>query len=175
MQRDTYKEHFTNYFLRSDLPEMLEQSKQLVNNAKNIYFIGNGGSNSVCSHMMEDFGKMLRKRTYAFSDASLITCYANDYGYENAYAEWLKLYQPGPKDLLIAISSSGKSANILNAVKVALQLNVPVITLSGFGEDNPLRAMGAVNVYIPSQSYGIVETMHQVFLHTVLDECYEER
>ncbi|MEX2596736.1 MAG: SIS domain-containing protein [Salibacteraceae bacterium] len=175
MLRNTYKEAYEAYFARLDLDELIDKSKVLVQNAHRIFFIGNGGSNSVCSHMMEDFGKMLRKQTFSFSDASLITCYANDYGYEHAFSEWLKLYEATDADLLVAISSSGKSINIINAVNVALSSNCPVITLSGFDDHNPLSKLGRINMHVDSHSYGIVETMHQVFIHTILDECYEER
>ena len=173
MQRHTYKESYIRYFVRPDLDTLIDDSKSLVNQAKRIFFIGNGGSNSIASHMMEDFGKMLRKQTFSFSDASLITCYANDYGYENAMAEWLKVYEPNEQDLLVAISSSGSSKNILNAVAIAKSARCPILTLSGFDDQNPLRSAGNVNLHIESRSYGIVETMHQVFIHTVLDECYE--
>lgn len=174
MLRNTYKEAYEAYFARPDLDALLDSSKALVNAADRIFFIGNGGSNSICSHMMEDFGKMLRKQTFSFSDASLITCYANDYGYEHAFAEWLKLYVPTSQDLLFAISSSGSSKNIMNAVQIAINNECPVITLSGFNVDNPLRQMGNVNMHVAAESYGIVETMHQVFIHTVLDECHAE-
>lgn len=153
---------------------LMDTSKQLVKTAQRIFFIGNGGSNAVCSHMMEDYGKMLRKQTFSFSDPSLITCYANDYGYENALMEWLKLYEIGANDLLVAISSSGKSANILNAVAYAENSDSPIITLSGFRPDNPLYTHGNVRIHVPSNSYGIVETIHQVFLHMILDELYEQ-
>jgi D-sedoheptulose 7-phosphate isomerase len=118
--------------------------------------------------MMEDYGKMGRFKTFSFSDAALITCYANDYGYEQAMAEYLKLhFEPG--DMLIAISSSGNSKNITNAVQVAKDQGGKVITLSGFKPDNRLKQMGDLNFFLESNSYGIVECYHQVILHIVLD------
>ena len=74
-------------------------------NNPNVFFIGNGGSNSICSHMMEDFAKIQKFKTFCFSDPALITCYSNDYGYENAIAEWLKIYFQ-PNDILISIDGS---------------------------------------------------------------------
>jgi D-sedoheptulose 7-phosphate isomerase len=174
MQREIYKASYEEFFRREDLGELLDSSKKLVKKAERIFFIGNGGSNSIASHMMEDFGKMLRKKTFAFSDPSLITCYANDYGYERAFAEWLKLYEPSTSDLLVAISSSGTSRNIINATQQAIDFSCPIITLSGFGESNPLSSMGTINLHVNSSSYGIVETIHQLFIHMVLDECDAE-
>jgi D-sedoheptulose 7-phosphate isomerase len=169
MLLNTYKDIFNQYFSEPQTLADFESALQILTRKPRIFFIGNGGSNSISSHMYEDYGKMARIETFAFSDPALITCYANDYGYENAFAEWLKLYFKSG-DLLIAISSSGSSKNILNAVDMASNLGGDIITLSGFKADNPLRTKGRVNFYIPSTSYGIVECYHQVVLHVILDE-----
>jgi len=168
MLTNSYIEHFNRFFNDSSLQQQIEQAVQMIRPVQRIFFLGNGGSNSICSHMMEDYGKMGRFKTFAFSDAALITCYANDYGYEQAMAEYLKLHvEPG--DMLVAISSSGNSKNITNAVEVAKAQGGKVITLSGFSPDNRLRGMGDLNFYLESNSYGIVECYHQVILHIVLD------
>jgi D-sedoheptulose 7-phosphate isomerase len=166
---DSYNKQYLKTFQASDFQSIISDSVSLVGKSNKIFFIGNGGSNSISSHMMEDYGKMGRKKTYAFSDPALITCYANDYGYENSIMEWLKLHiEEG--DLLVAISSSGSSKNILNAVKIAKTKKAKILSCSGFEENNPLRKEGDVNFYIDSTSYGIVECFHQIFLHIVLDE-----
>jgi D-sedoheptulose 7-phosphate isomerase len=168
MLTNSYVEHFNRFFTDPVLLKQIDEAVALTRPVKRIFFLGNGGSNSICSHMMEDFGKMGRFKTFAFSDAALITCYANDYGYEQAMAEYLKLhFEPG--DMLVAISSSGNSKNITNAVEVAKNQGGCVITLSGFKPDNRLRQMGHLNFYLESDSYGIVECYHQVILHMVLD------
>lgn len=169
MLLNTYKDSFQHYFNLPETANGIEEAVKMLQLKPRIFFIGNGGSNSICSHMYEDFGKMGRFESYAFSDAALITCYANDYGYENSLSEWLKLYFK-KDDLLIAISSSGNSANIVNAVQTALNLEGKVITLSGFKPDNKIRGMGHLNFHIPYESYGIVECYHQVILHVILDE-----
>lgn len=168
MQLSMYKEAFASYFNNEQFIAQLNEAVKKVQSVSRIFFIGNGGSNSICSHMMEDFGKIARKKTFAFSDASLITCYANDYGYEHAMAEWLKLHME-PGDMLVAISSSGKSPNILNSVQVAKEKAAFVITLSGFEKGNPLSGSGNINFHIPVKNYGIVECYHQVILHIILD------
>ena len=168
MQIDLYHEYFSRFHSTPELKEQIEASVKIVRSVKRIFFIGNGGSNAICSHMMEDYGKIGRFRTHSFSDPALITCYANDYGYENAMMEWLKLHMD-PGDLLVAISSSGKSANIVNAANYAKSIGARIITLSGFGPDNPLRTIGDVNMYLPVSNYGIVECYHMVLLHAILD------
>ncbi len=168
MQIESYHKHFDSYFNSPLIRNQIRESVEIVKNSKRIFFIGNGGSNSICSHMMEDYAKMGRFPTFAFSDAALITCFANDYGYERAMEEWLKVHFV-PGDLLVAISSSGESKNILNAVQHANSINGNVISLSGFKEGNALSRMAKVNFYLPASNYGIVECFHQVILHLVLD------
>lgn len=167
-----YVDSFNRFFSSRELDVQMKEAVELIKRKKRIFFLGNGGSNSICSHMMEDFGKMGRFRTFAFSDPALITCYANDYGYEKAMEEWLKLHMD-KEDLLIAISSSGNSMNIRNAVSFARSIAADVITLSGFKPDNALRSMGHINFYLETESYGILESYHAVILHIILDTiCY---
>src|ERR1700741_5097781 len=155
MQLDLYKNFFASYFHDATVVKQISESVNLLKDKKRVFFIGNGGSNSICSHMMEDYGKIAGYQSYAFSDASLITCYANDYGYENAMAEWLKLHME-KGDVLVAISSSGNSKNILNGVSIAKDKGCDVIGLSGFKPENALRSMANVNFYLPMENYGIV-------------------
>src|SRR3954467_5182329 len=108
MPLNSYKLKFKEFLNSETIAKQIHESVTLVKNLKRIFFIGNGGSNSICSHMMEDFAKIARYPTFSFSDAALITCFSNDYGYENAMKEWLKIHF-SENDLLIAISSSGKS------------------------------------------------------------------
>jgi D-sedoheptulose 7-phosphate isomerase len=173
MQLNLYKEHFKQYFNLTGVEHQMKAAVDLINNkVKRIFFIGNGGSNAICSHMMEDFAKIGRYPTFSFSDASLITCFANDYGYENAMAEWLKLHF-AEDDLLVAISSSGESKNILNAVEYAKSKKGNVITLTGFKVNNKLSLKGDINFNIAINNYGIVECYHQVILHIILDSLNE--
>ena len=169
MQLNSYKSAFENFFDDPMIINGIKDSVAIVKAAKRVIFIGNGGSNAICSHMMEDYMKIAGKPTLSFTDAALITCFANDYGYENAMKEWIQFsYQDG--DLLIAISSSGESKNILNAVNAHHQKGGTSITLSGFKKGNSLSKMGTVNFETTITNYGIVECFHQVILHAILDE-----
>lgn len=168
MQLDIYKKTFESYFYSAEIKKQINEAVSLVKKSKRIFFIGNGGSNSICSHMMEDYAKIGKYPTFSFSDAALITCFANDYGYENAMVEWLKIHLTSG-DLLVAISSSGKSANILNATDFVRSKKADIITLSGFKTNNSLSTKGNINFHIPVENFGIVECYHQVILHVILD------
>jgi D-sedoheptulose 7-phosphate isomerase len=135
---------------------------------RKLMFIGNGGSASIASHMAIDYSKNGGMRALAFNDASFLTCLGNDLGYENVFAKPVDLHAQA-EDLLVAISSSGRSANILNAVDVARARGCHIVTLSGFATDNPLRRLGDYNLYVPSSSYGFVEIAHLAVCHCILD------
>jgi len=166
---NTYNQVYNQYFESDAFKNDFNQSLNVLQVTKRIFFIGNGGSNAICSHMYEDYMKIGGFKTFAFSDAALITCYANDYGYDKAMAFWLE-HTMESGDLLIAISSSGNSPNINHAVEKAKQKNAQVITLSGFKPNNLLKNKGIINFFIESESYGIVECFHQVILHALLDQ-----
>lgn len=104
----------------------------------------------------------------AFNDGASLTCLANDLGYENVFARQIDMHgQSG--DLLVAISSSGRSPSILNGVASARRQEMDVITLSGFRDDNPLRCGGDRNFYVKSSEYGFVEISHLIICHAFLD------
>ena len=138
-----------------------------------LIFIGNGGSASIASHMATDFLKNGGFPAIAFNDASLITCVSNDLGYENVFKKPLDMLA-NKGDLLVSISSSGRSPNILHATQAAKKKSCPIITLSGFDSDNPLRRLGEINFYIKSRSYGYVEIAHSTICHYILDTIIEK-
>lgn len=134
-----------------------------------VFFIGNGGSAGIASHMAADWFKAGRFKAACFNDPAMLTCLGNDLGYEHVFDE--PIYGHGRQgDLLVAISSSGRSLNILNAVAAAKKADMTAMTLSGFRADNPLRQTGQINFYVPSDKYGLVEVAHHAILHAILDE-----
>ena len=140
----------------------------VISNHQHIYVIGNGGSSGIASHHANDLLNCTGVAAVALSDASQITCMANDYGYENVYARPLAAL--GRKnDLLIAISSSGKSKNILVACETMRKAGASVVTLSGFEPENPLRQLGDINYFTGVKDYGLVESAHFFILHTIVD------
>lgn len=133
-----------------------------------ILFIGNGGSAAIASHMAIDYSRNGGFSALAFNDGAALTCFSNDLGYEQVFAAQVELHgREG--DLLVAISSSGNSDNIVNAVAAARAKGLDVLTLSGFAPDNRLRGLGDVNFYVPNGLYGFVEIAHLAVCHAILD------
>ncbi|OGR69985.1 MAG: hypothetical protein A2089_11575 [Elusimicrobia bacterium GWD2_63_28] len=139
-----------------------------------VIYIGNGGSASIAGHMAADLWKNGGVKTLCFSEPALLTCVANDLGYENVFAAPVGAYAE-KNDLLVAISSSGKSPNIVKAARAALKKGCPLVTLSGFKPGNPLRRLGALNFYVDSAVYGVVEAVHSMICHAVVDSVIRQR
>ena len=140
---------------------------------KKIIVIGNGGSAAIASHLSVDFTKAAGIRAINFNESSLLTCFGNDYGYENWVEYALKFYAD-EDDVVILISSSGKSKNILNGAKIAKLLNCKVITFSGFKKNNPLSSLGDLNFWVNSDNYNFIETTHQIWLLSIVDYIIEQ-
>jgi D-sedoheptulose 7-phosphate isomerase len=133
-----------------------------------IMLVGNGGSAAIASHMQNDLAKAGGLRALVFTEQPLLTAYSNDDGYESAYESSAKLWAE-KSDVLIAISSSGSSKNILRTCEVIRSAGGRIITFSGFSQNNPLRSTGDVNFYVDSDSFGTVETAHAALGHFVTD------
>ena len=169
-----YKEYIKNIYDLNSLVDtnLLNQSVNLIketidNNAK-VYIVGNGGSSSMASHVSVDFAKVAGVKSSTFNNANLITCFANDYKYENWVVEAIKAYS-NKKDLIILISSSGTSLNIVNAAKFCKDNKINSITFSGFDENNPLSKLGNVNFHIESIEYNYIEMSHHIILLALVD------
>ncbi len=141
---------------------------------KKLIFIGNGASAAISSHMASDFCKNAHIKAITFNDASLLTCICNDLGYKYVFEKPLEILGEGG-DVLIAISSSGKSENILKAARMALRKKMKVITLSGFSMNNPLSKLGELNFYVSSTNYGLVEVIHHSICNCFLDLILQSR
>jgi D-sedoheptulose 7-phosphate isomerase len=125
--------------------------------------VGNGGSSAIAGHVATDMTKVLHIQTITFHDPALITCFSNDFGFSMWVAEAIKAHAD-PNDLVILISSSGKSPNIINAAHAAQSVGCKLATLSGFDPANPLRQMGDLNLYCASENYNCVESTHLIWL-----------
>ena len=137
-----------------------------------LFFIGNGGSSAIASHMTADYMKNGGMNTYSLYDNAVTTCMGNDYGYAYIFSRPLEfLMREG--DLLVAISSSGNSENILNAIETAGIKKASVITFTGFKPDNRAKSLGDINVYVPCKKYGIVESIHNLILQQIVDLIME--
>lgn len=134
-----------------------------------VIVVGNGASAAIASHVAVDLTKTAGIRAVNFNEPDLITCFANDYGYEHWVEKALDFYADAA-DVVILISSSGKSPNIINAALKAKAQGIHVITFSGFSQDNPLRQLGDINFWVDSLQYNVVETVHQAWLLAIVDK-----
>ena len=138
-------------------------------NNSRVFIFGNGGSAAIASHASVDLTKNVKIKAINFNEADLITCFANDYGYERWVEKAVDFYADS-NDVLILISSSGKSLNMINAAKVARSKKISrIITFTGHDKDNPLSKLGNINFWINSKAYNFVENTHQVWLLTIVD------
>jgi len=153
----------------NQLESVAELIKTTYNYGKKILIFGNGGSAAISSHFSVDLTKNAGLRCVNFNEADLITCFANDYGFERWVEKAIDFYGD-EGDLLIVISSSGNSKNMLNGVKAARNGKFKaVVTFSGFKEENPLHQLGDINLWVDSKAYNFVENMHQIWLLAIVD------
>ena len=154
------------------LDEGVNRATELILSARSAsgkaILIGNGGSAAIASHMHCDLCNGVRMKSMIFTEPPLLTALSNDFGYDAAFERSMCLWAE-QGDLVLAISSSGRSENILHAVAVATKQDCKIITFSGFKNDNPLRSMGHINFYISSEEYGCVESAHSVLGHVLTD------
>ena len=174
--------YFNKYFktIKNNLDSVdvdyLKKTASLIlraNKSNNkVIILGNGGSASIASHLSIDFINAANIRSVNFNDPSMITCFSNDYGFDNWIAKALDCYA-NSGDILILISSSGQSKNMLIGANKAKSMNIDIITLSGLSPNNPLRKMGSVNLWVDSKAYNIVEMTHHIWLLSIVDYIIE--
>lgn len=175
------KDFLENYF--REMKELISDSSKVINDlidvkktillaskrGKKIIIVGNGGSSAIASHFSVDLTKNANIRCTNFNEPDLITCFSNDYGYDHWVEKAVEFYGD-EGDVFIGISSSGSSKNILNGCYAARKMNFSsVITFSGMNNDNPLRKLGNVNLWLESKAYNHIENIHQLWLLVVVD------
>lgn len=167
-----YLECYRKSIFEGDIVSQLIAMKDVLIKAnkkgKKIIFVGNGASAAIASHCALDFTKQGKIRSVCFNEAALLTAFGNDYGYEHWVENALKCWAD-KGDVVVLISSSGKSPNLVNAAKYARQKGFPVITFSGFSKKNPLKSLGNINFWVNNSSYNIVECTHMIWLMLVCD------
>lgn len=154
------------------MQKLLELFTEAKQEGKQVFFIGNGGSAAISSHMTADFMKNGGMKTYSLYDNSVTTCFGNDYGYEYIFSRPLE-FLANEGDLLVAVSSSGNSQNIVNAIEVAQKKAMKIITFTGFRKDNRMIHSGDYNLHVPIEHYGIVESIHNLILQQIVDVILE--
>jgi D-sedoheptulose 7-phosphate isomerase len=166
-----YLEKFSNILIDyndKDFLKIAQNLKKIKTNKKKVILVGNGGSAAMASHVSVDLTKMCKIRSVNFNEADLITCFSNDYGYENWVQKALSSYAD-KGDLLICISSSGESKNIINGAKFAKKIGCKVVTLTGFDKKNKVRKIGHINLWLNSKNYNLIEMTHHIWLLSIVD------
>jgi D-sedoheptulose 7-phosphate isomerase len=161
----------TSIFQAEAIPKLVTLAgwmRAVHRRGKKTIFAGNGGSAAIAAHCAVDFTKNAGIRCINFNEADLITCFANDYGYEWWLQKALEFYAD-PGDLVILISSSGKSPNILNAARFTRAQGLRLATFSGFAKGNPLRSLGHLNWWVDSRAYNVIEMTHHIWLLAACD------
>lgn len=164
---DKFAKIFINYSDK-DFLEIVKILREIKKNKKKVILVGNGGSAAMASHVSVDLTKICKIRSINFNEADLLTCLSNDYGYEHWVQKALSFYADRG-DLLICISSSGKSKNIINGAKFAKKIGCKVVTLTGFNEKNEVRKIGHVNLWLNSKNYNLIEMTHHIWLLSIVD------
>lgn len=147
--------------------EIQEKTKGL------IFFCGNGASATMSEHMSHDWFQNGQVDTYSVSETSHLTAISNDIAYEDVFSYRINRIC-SERDMLVTISSSGNSPNVVKAIKTARNKGSYIITVSGKGKDNKSRANGDLNFYVPLNTYGMVESAHAVLIHAALD-CFLDK
>jgi D-sedoheptulose 7-phosphate isomerase len=163
--------HLANIVTPSKMfTDLNREIDQIRNNSGKIYFFGNGASAAFANHMALDFSKNGKIIARSLSDSSMLTALANDYSYTEAMVEFLKIEELNKNDLVVTISSSGNSPNIVNVLKYCKDNNFKTLSLSGLKKDNKSIQLSDYSIYVPMKTYGMVECIHQIFLHLILDQ-----
>ena len=168
-----YTEDYINLIVnqlknKNKIFNFIKLCKQIKKNKKKIVIVGNGGSAAIASHFSVDMTKVGGIRCINFNESDLLTCFSNDYGYENWVVNALKFYADRG-DMVILISSSGKSKNIVNAAKYSKNNGLKLITFSGFSKNNSINKLGHINFHVQSKNYNHIENIHQFLLLTAVD------
>lgn len=154
-----------------------ETIKEIINNLRvnknKIYFFGNGASSAFANHMALDFSKNGKILSRSLSDSAMLTALSNDFSYEDSMLQFLKIEGVTKDDLIITISSSGNSQNIVNVLNYSRNNKIKSLALSGLKKDNNSILLADYSIYVPMKTYGIVECIHQIFLHLILDQSME--
>ena len=152
------------------MEDEFQKYQQAFKDHQRIIILGNGGSSSVASHISQDYMKFEGKKVSILSDPSMITMLSNDFGYENAYQKFLEYYVEDDT-LVVIISSSGESINMINCMNYCENHGISYGVLTGFHPHNTLQSNAQYakwNYHVDSESYGVVECVHQIFLHGVV-------
>ena len=152
----------------STLEKVLNEFTIVNNDNGTIYFFGNGASASISDHLATDLTKTCKIKSRTFNNSNLLTCFSNDYGYQNSFKEIIKS-QINKNDLCVCISCSGESKNVVNAAKYCAKIGIRFVSFTGFDKNNSLKKISNISYYVDSNNYNVVETVHQTALLSIVE------
>jgi D-sedoheptulose 7-phosphate isomerase len=155
--------------LQNDINKIMQVFLDVKKKNNRVFFFGNGGSSAICSHIATDLVKNIKIKSFSLHDFDLVTCFSNDFGFQNWIQKAIDRYVIKKKDIVILISSSGKSQNMLKAAKFCKKNSIYLITLTGFNKNNPLKKLGNINLWVNSNLYNFVEVAHLQVLAYIVD------
>lgn len=165
---DLYREHLVRDEIKDRIRDFAALALEIRGTGRKMIFAGNGASASIAEHGAVDFTKQGRVRGVTFHDPNLMTCFANDFGYDHWMAKAIE-HHADPGDAAVLISVSGTSPSVVNAAKAAKRLGMKVVTFTGRDAGNPLKAEGDINFWIGSNAYNLVENLHSIWLTATVD------
>lgn len=169
---DKYYKDYKNLILSDDNINKIHESSELLKilraNGNKVIIVGNGASSSIASHGSVDLTKQAKVKSINFNEANLLTAFSNDYGFENCFSKAYDFYSE-EGDIVIAVSVSGESKNVINICKKAKKDGNKLITFSGKLPTNELRSLGDINFWVDSAAYNIVECIHMIWLTSIVD------
>ena len=153
-----------------------QQRQGFIGHRKRVFIVGNGGSCAIAEHISTDLNKRCNVKALTLSNNSLQTALTNDYGHENAFVEWLKINHFVKGDYLVAISSSGKSKNILNALVHAHDCLGSTLSIFGMDGENPFpeKSFEHDYIHIDNYNYGVIELTSEIILHGIVEDLVME-
>ena len=149
--------------------DLIQFTRVIKKKKGRIFFFGNGASAAFSNHMALDWSKNGGIQSFSLSDSAMLTAFSNDYNYREAFLEFLKLYKPTNKDIVVTISSSGNSDNVVQVLNYCKEMKIITLALSGLKPNNLSCENSYYSIYVPRKTYGIVECSHQIYLHLWLD------
>lgn len=168
----TYFEEYQRLAFDPEIFATIERFAELAASVRDrggkLMFAGNGASASTSEHGAVDFTKQGKVRSLTFHDPNLITCFANDFGYDNWMAKAIE-HHASPEDAVVLISVSGNSPSVVNAAKYAKSVGLPVVSFTGRKPDNPLKQLADIDFFVPSDAYNVVECIHCIWLTAAID------
>ncbi len=170
---DTYKELAFDLSIYEMITQFKEAAIEVRSAGKKLMFAGNGASAAISAHGAVDFTKQAKVRSVTFNEANLITCFANDYGYDNWMAESVRQYGDAG-DIAVLISVSGKSPSVVKAAEAAKAMGLKVVTFTGRRSDNPLKQLGDINFWVDCHAYNVVECIHMIWITATIDAVIEK-